>query len=161
MIRASPDLLYLARRNLAGAAFHIRIILYHKLFRIHQGLLQIRNQLLHILISAVRRFLTALQYDPFHAGRDLRHKFLGRGQLLLNMLDGDGHRGLAVKGNPSRKHFKYGDAQGIDIAFLIAVAAPGLFRRSVMDGPHHIGSDRIAGGRLGNAEIRHLDLSVL
>ena len=42
-----------------------------------------------------------------------------------------------------REDLKHRDPQGIDIALLIAVAAPGLFRGGIVDGSHHIGSDGV------------------
>ena len=44
------------------------------------------------------------------------------------MLNGDGHSGLTVKGNPSREHLKHGDTEGIDITLLIGVASACLLR---------------------------------
>ncbi len=77
------------------------------------------------------------------------------------MLDGDHYRGISVKGYPARQHLKQGDAQGINIALLVAVAASGLLRRSIMNGAHDIGGNGVAGGCLGNAKVRYLYLPFL
>ncbi len=76
------------------------------------------------------------------------------------MFDGDRHRRLPVKRHSAREHLKQSDTQRIDIALLIAVAAPCLLRRRIVDGTHHIGSDGIAGGCLRNTEIRHFHLAL-
>ncbi len=75
------------------------------------------------------------------------------------MFNGNGHRSLPVKGNPSGQHFKHRNAQRIDIAFFIAVAAPGLLGGSIMYGTHNIGGNGIAGSCFCNTEIRYLHLS--
>ena len=77
------------------------------------------------------------------------------------MLDGNGNRCLAVKRHPSGQHFKHSDTKGIDIALFIGISASCLLRRGVVNRSHHIGSNRVAGGCLGNSEIRYLYLTFL
>ena len=76
------------------------------------------------------------------------------------MLNCDCHCRLAVKRNPPREHFKHGDSQRINIAFFIAISAPCLFWRGIVDGSHHIGGNGITGGCLGNTKVRHLYLPI-
>ena len=130
------------------------------LIRIDQRLLQVCDQLRHILVSAVRGLLTALQYDVCHTGRDLRYIFLGRRHFLLNMLDGDRYCGLPVKGYSASQHLEHRNSQRINIALLIAVATSGLLRRSIVDTSHDIGGNGVTGSCLGDTEVRHLYLTV-
>ena len=61
-----------------GGAFLIRIDHFDKIFiRCHQRALQIRDQFIHRLITPIRTFLTAFEYDLLHAHRNLRYKFPG------------------------------------------------------------------------------------
>ena len=151
-----------------AAAYHfrgavlVRVNHLHKvLVRRHEGTLQIRNQLSHGLVSPVRAFLAALKDNLLHAHRNFRNIVSGRGHFLLNMLDGNCHRGFPVKGHPPGKHFKHGNSKGIHVALFVGIASPCLFRGSIVNRAHHIGGNGIAGRRLGDAEIRNLYLPLL
>ena len=69
-----------------------------------------------------------------------------------------GRSGIAAFGD--RQHLVHGDAQGINVAPCVRKTAPGLLRRAVMDRPHDVGIDRVAGRRPRDAEVRHLRGSV-
>ena len=158
----SFDLRHILIGDHPGTTFHIRIGVHHEIFlRVDQGLLQIRDQFCHILVSAVRRLLTTFQYNTGYAGRDLRYKLLRRRHFFLNMLDGNGNRSLPVERNSSRQHLEHGDTQRIDITLFIAVTPSGLLGRSIVYTSHDIRSDGITGSCLGNTEVRHLDFAVL
>ena len=126
-----------------------------------KGFLQIGNQLRHVLISAVRTLLAALQYDLLDAPRNVRNKFARRRHRLLDLLDCDRNRRLPVERDPPCQHFKQSDPERINIALFIAVSAAGLLRARIVDTSHNIRSDCIAGCSLGDTEIGHLDLAVL
>ena len=126
-----------------------------------EGTAKVSREFLHILVAAVRALFTALEHDLLHTAGKVRDQFPGRGKGILDMLKGNSHGGLPVKGHAARQHLIQSDAQRIDIALFVTVAAPCLLRRSIVDRPHDIGCDRVAGGGLGDAEVRHLDLALL
>ena len=76
------------------------------------------------------------------------------------MTDRDRHCSLSVKGHFARQHLIERHTQRIDVALLIAEAAPCLFGRGVMDRSHDIGCDRVACGSLRDSEVGDFHLSV-
>ena len=58
----------------------------------------------------------------------VRHILAGRRNRLLQMGQSHSDRVVPLKGHTPCDHLIHGDAKGIDVAALIAVAAPGLFR---------------------------------
>ena len=97
----------------------------------------------HILITAVGTLLCTFKNDLLYAYGDLRYEFLGRGHLLLDLFDGDGHGGVPVKGNSAGEHLKKGNTQRIDITLFIGKTASCLFRRGIMNASHYIAGNRI------------------
>ena len=96
--------------------------------RIHKGMLQILDQLVHIAVSSLCVFLGTFQNDLFKAVRDVRYQLRGRRDLLLQVLHGHLHRGVTVEGNLPCHHLVQRDADGVDVALLVAVTAPCLLR---------------------------------
>ena len=80
----------------------------------------------------------------------------GRYDILLQMLHRHHHGGLPVEGHPSRHHLIHHDAQGIDIALGVAVAAPGLLRGRIVNGSHRIRGIRVGGNGFRDSKVRHL-----
>ena len=151
------DPLHVTVRDHLGGAVLVRVYHFHEvLVRRHEGTFQIHDQIPHGLVSPVRAFLTAFKYDLLHTVGNFRNIVPWRRHLLLNMFDGNGHRGFPVKRHPSGQHFKHCNAQRVDIALFVGIAASGLLRGCVMDTSHDIGGNGIAGSRLCNTEIRHL-----
>ena len=138
----------------------VGIIALHEIaVRIADRLLEIGSELLHILIASVRALLTALEDDLVHTVRDVRIELSGRRHRFLDVADRDRYGRLPVKRHFACEHLIQSHAERIDIALLVAESASGLFRGGIVHGSHDIGSDRVAGRRLGNTEIRDLDLS--
>ena len=120
---------------------------------------KVRRQLIHSLITAVRTLLTALENDLFHAVGKIRDYFPRRRERILDMLQGNGDGCLSVVGYLAGQHLVQCHTQRIDITLLIAVASARLFRGGIMDRPHDIGGNGIAGGGLRDSEVRHLDFA--
>ena len=161
VLNALLDLLLLFVRDHAGASHIIGIIALYKIsVRIADRHLEIRGQLLHILITPVRALLTAFENDLVHAVGNIGIDLTRRRHRLLNVTDRDRNCRLAVKRHFSRQHLIQCNAQRVDIALFIAESSPGLFGRGVVDGSHDIGGDRITGSRLRDSEVRDLHLSV-
>ena len=154
------DLALFFLRHHAGAAEIAGIIaLYKVAVRITDRLLEIRGQLMHILIPSVRTLLTTFENDLIDAVRDVRIELSGRRHRFLDMADCDRHGRLPVKGHFACEHLIQCHAEGIHVTLLVAESAPRLFRGCIVHGSHDIGRDRIAGRGLGYAKIRDLDLS--
>ena len=145
--------------RLRGPLF-IRVYHLHEiLIRIHQGLLQIHDQLSHGLISSVRTLLAALEHNLLDTDRNFRNEFPWRRQFFLYMFNCNCNGSFSIKRNTPCQHFKQGNTEGINIALFIRVSPSCLFRRRIMNGSHHIRGNRITGRCLGNTKIRHLHLS--
>ena len=155
------DLFLLFVSDHARAAHIVGVIALYKIsVRIADRHLEVRSQLLHILVAPVRALLTAFENDLVHAVGNIGIDLARRRHRLLDMTDRDRYRRLAVKRHFSRQHLIECHAQRVDIALLVAETAPGLFGRGIMNGSHDIGSDRITGSRLRDSEVRYLYLSV-
>src|SRR5690606_34436672 len=76
---------------------------------------------------------------------------------------GDADGGIPVKGKLSRHHLVHHDPEGIEIGFFTDDSTPGLFRREIVNGPHHrpgLG-DGGRSGRPGDSEVGHFDPAVI
>ena len=158
---AFPDgvQLFVGQHHRLGMAGQRRQV-YKITVGVQKGMFQVLNQLRHIAVTPVRTFLRTLQNNLLQAVGKIRHIFFRGFHLFLQMLDGDGHRGVPVKGNVSRHHLIHGDSKGIDITLGVAESSAHLLRRAVVHRPHHIGADGVGGRCPGDAEIRQLHLSV-
>ena len=77
----------------------------HKIpLRVDQGMLQVCDHILHLVVSAVHTLLGTFQNDLLQAVRKIRRIDAGRNHFLLKMLDGNGNCGIPVKGNPACYH---------------------------------------------------------
>ena len=77
------------------------------------------------------------------------------------VLDGHGHSGVALKGQPSRQHLIQHHAGGVDVGTCIDAVAPRLLRRDVMDGAQRLLGQGLAGVcQACDAEIGHLHAAV-
>ena len=113
------------------------------------------------MIARARILLGTFHDDAFQAVGKVRHFHCRGRNLLLQMLERHGHRGIPVKGHMSGHHLVHGDADGIDVALLVHDAASRLLRRRVMHRAHHARADGLGGcGGAGDAEIRHFHLAV-
>ena len=134
----------------------VRHNLFHKVdVRGQQRLLQIRNQLRHVGIPAVRTLFRTFQNDMLQAYGNIRRIDPGRHNILLQMLHRHDHCRLSVKRHTSGHHLIHDDTQRIDIALGITVAASGLLRRRVVHGTHGVRRVGIGRYRLCDSKICH------
>ena len=53
---------------------------------------------------------------------------VGKGDVVLDVLQGDADGRIALEGNDTGHHFIHDDTQGVDIRPFVNMAAAGLFR---------------------------------
>ena len=80
----------------------------------------------------------------------------------IDVLDGHGHGGVPLKGQPPGDHLIQHHAGGVQIAAGIDVATPGLLRGDIVDGAQGLlGQGAVsAGGHPGDAKVGHLHAAV-
>ena len=124
------------------------------------GTLQIGNQLGCGQITALRLFLHTFLNNLIDRYRNLGIKLSYGNRLSLNMQKCDRYRIISRERHLTAQHLVQRYAKRIDIAALVAVSAPRLFRRQIMNRSHGIGGQSIRGCRLGDTEICYLNLAI-
>ena len=77
------------------------------------------------------------------------------------MLDGHGHGGIPLKGQPPGQHLIQHHTGGVDVGAGVDPVAPGLLRRDIVDGAEGLLGQGLAGvGQTGDAEVGHLHAAV-
>ena len=106
----------------------------------------------------IRIFAHGARDNRLNNRRDRRVKLTHRNRLLLQMLHGNAHRGLAIERQLTGQHLIEYHAQRINIRLRRDHRPLGLLWRKIMHGTNHI--TRIGHRRLGhgpgNAEISNL-----
>ena len=102
-----------------------------------------------------------LHADQFQLLRDVGIDLPRRQRNGAEVLDGHGHGGLPLKGQPPREHLIEYHTGGIDVAAGVRPVAPRLLRRNVVDRPQSLLRQGLGGIRqTGDAEISHLHAAV-
>ena len=144
----------LIRPEIREVKFHFHIWIFPKS-------LQICDHGVCGLIAMLQIRRHGLHTDQFQLFRDVGIDLPRRQRNGAEMLDGHGHGGLALKGQPPRQHFIEYHAGGIDVAAGVRPVAPRLLRRNVVDRPQSLLRQRL--GRIRktrNAKISHLHAAV-
>ena len=124
-------------------------------------MLQILDQLFRALI-ALRRILARGPGNNVAQRRiDLMIVDCRRHHDILKVRHDDVDRVFPVIGEPSGDHLVHGDTETVEIGSGVRLAGLRLFRRDIMCRSDDVLVHGIAACRLGDAEIRHLDLAVL
>ena len=128
---------------------------------IYQRMLQILDQLSDLSIPALCILLSTFQNDLFQTVRNVGNQLGGRRDLLLQMFHSHLYRGFTVKGHFSCHHLIQSDTNRVNIALLIAVSSPGLFRRCIVYRSHGHRTYRRGCNHPRNAEICHFYFSII
>ena len=113
-------------------------------------------------IAIVRVDLHGVHGDLLDAAGDPLDQLAGRRCAAVDVLDGHGHRRFAVVGCTAGQHLIHDDAEGIQVAAAVHMAALGLLRGDIVYGAERLARQRVLrGADAGNAEVRNLDAPVL
>ena len=126
--------------------------------------LKLRHRIQHILsgsIALVGIGGHGLHGDGLQTHGDIRIQFPGLNGNGVDVLNGNEHRGLALKGQPPGEHLIEHDTHRVQVRPPVDVAALGLLRGDVMHRPNGLlGQGGLRGRQAGNAKVSHLNAAV-
>ena len=123
--------------------------------------LQIQNHFIRGAIPAVDIRGHGLHADQLQLLRNLRIDLPRSQGNGTQVLDGHGHGGVPLKGQPSRQHLIQHHAGGVDVAAGIGPVAPGLLRRDIVDRAQCLLGQSLGGVfKARDAEVGHLHAAV-
>ena len=122
---------------------------------------QVGAQVVGRRVAGGRRLGQQLHDDGVIGGGQTRCGLVQRRWRLVHLFVGDGHGVVALEGRPAGDHLVHHDAEAVQVAAGIGVAALGLLRREVRGRPHHRAGlgEVLLGGRVHrprDPEVGHL-----
>ena len=133
--------------------------------QIHPGVfpegLQIGDHGIRRRVAAVQIRRHGLQADQLQLLRDVRIDLPGRQGDGAQVLDGNGHGAVPLKGQAAGEHLIEHHACGVDVAPCVDAVSPGLFRGDVVDRAQCLLGQGLGGVlQTGDAEVGHLHAAV-
>ena len=148
--------------HLFGCIFCNIFVLEH-----HGGILHIGIQCIQHFtggcIAVLRQLCHGFFGDLHQCVRYLRRDLVQRLRLIRDLLDGDLHHVVCIKGQMTAEHLVHHHAHRVDIAGAVGLITFGLLRADIMHAAHGLAAEQLilGPGDARDAKIHHAQLTIV
>ena len=148
--------------HLFGSIFCNILVLEHHGGVVHVGVQRIQH-FAGGCVAVLRQLCHGLFGDLHQCIRHLRRDLVQRLRLIGDLLDGNFHHVVCIKGQMTAEHLVHHHAHRVDIAGAVGLIALGLLRADIVHAAHGLAAQQLVlgTGDARNAKIHHAQLAVV